>query len=229
MGALGDDPAVFHHDDAVRLQNGGEAMGDDDGGAPDHELLQRLLHQLLRFGIERAGRFIEQQQRRIAQDGARDSDALALAAGQPHALLAEEAVEAVGQLLDELARGGGLGGGEHLGISRLGAAVANIGPGIGAEDHRILRHQAHAGTHRLRVGPRHVDTVEQNAAGLRIVKAQQQLEHRGLAGARRADERDGFARRDLEIEIGERRAIGARRIAEGDALEGDGAAAALRR
>jgi hypothetical protein len=36
---------------------------------------------------------------------------------------------------------------------------------------------------RDRVELAHVDAVEQHAAGLRVVEAQQQLEHRALAGA----------------------------------------------
>ena len=45
----------------------------------------------------------------------------------------------------------------------------------------------------------------------RVVEAQQQLEHRALARARRADEGHGFARRDVEVEIVERaRVAGAR-------------------
>ena len=50
---------------------------------------QRLLHGQLAFRIERAGRLVEQQDGRIAQDGAGERDALALAAGQRHAALAE--------------------------------------------------------------------------------------------------------------------------------------------
>ena len=46
-----------------------------------------------------------------------------------------------------------------------------------------------------------------DAARPRIVEAQQQLEHRALAGARRADERDRLAGRDVEREIVERAAI----------------------
>ena len=55
------------------------------------------LHQRLALGVERAGRLVEQQDRRVAQDGAGDGDALALAAGQRHAALAEQGVVALRQ------------------------------------------------------------------------------------------------------------------------------------
>ena len=49
-------------------------------GAAVHQAIERLLHQRLAFGIERRGRLVEQQDRRVLQDGAGDGDALALAA-----------------------------------------------------------------------------------------------------------------------------------------------------
>ena len=52
------------------------------------------------------------------------------------------------------------------------------------EDHRLLRHQRHALAYRQRIGCRQRNTVKAQASGLRIVKAQEQLEYRRLAGAR---------------------------------------------
>ena len=69
----------------------GEAMRDDDRGAPGHQIVEADLHQPLVLRVERAGRFVEQQQRRVAQDGARNRDALALAAGERDAALADAA------------------------------------------------------------------------------------------------------------------------------------------
>ena len=50
-----------------------------------------VLHQRFALGIERGGRLVEQEQRRLAQNGARDGDALALAARQRDAALADRA------------------------------------------------------------------------------------------------------------------------------------------
>ena len=68
---------------------------------------ERGLHHALALGIERAGRLVEQQQRRVLQDRAGDRDALALAARQAHAALAEEGAVALGQRADEVVREGG--------------------------------------------------------------------------------------------------------------------------
>ena len=83
------------HQDAVGLQHGRQAVGDDDGGAALHQMLERRLHQRLAFGVERRGRLVEQQDRRVAQDGAGNGDALALAAGQRHAAFADLGVVAL--------------------------------------------------------------------------------------------------------------------------------------
>jgi hypothetical protein len=71
-------------------------VGDDQRRASLHQPLERLLHQPLAFGVERAGRLVEQQDRRVAQQRAGDRDALALPAREPRPALAEEGVEPCG-------------------------------------------------------------------------------------------------------------------------------------
>src|SRR5665213_170057 len=86
--ALLDDAALVHHQDAGAGQYGGEAVRDHQRGAVFHQFFQRGLHQGFGFRIERRSRLIEQQQRGVAPDGARNRDALALAARQGYAALA---------------------------------------------------------------------------------------------------------------------------------------------
>ena len=119
------------------------------------------------------------------------------------------------------------GGGDRIGIGAV-APEADVVGGARAEQHRILRHEREAAA---KIGQRErakIDAVERDAALLRIVEAQQQLEHRALAGAGRPDQRDRFAGFDREREIVQRRAVGPRRIAEFDMLETHRAAHRLR-
>ena len=60
-------------------------------GAPRHQPLERELHHPLALGVERARRLVEQQDRAVGEDRARDREPLPLPAGQPHAALAEVA------------------------------------------------------------------------------------------------------------------------------------------
>ena len=92
-----DDLAGLEDDDAVGALHGRQAVGDDERRAVAHRRLERRLHHALALGVERAGRLVEQQQRRVLQHRARDRDALALAARQAHAALAEEGLVALGQ------------------------------------------------------------------------------------------------------------------------------------
>ena len=54
-----------------------------------HQHRQRVLHQPLRLGIERRGRFVEHEDRRVAQQRAGNGQALALAARQALPALAD--------------------------------------------------------------------------------------------------------------------------------------------
>ena len=187
------------------LQHGREPVRDDDRRAVLHQPLERLLHQPLALGVERARRLVEQQDRRVAQDRARDRDALPLSARESRAALAEERVVALRQLAEELVGGGRAAPrprprhrsrpGGRSGCSR-------------ARSPRTARCPAARG--RCGGAPasgsavRDVDAVDQDAARGRVVEAQQQLERRALARARGPDERDGLARAHREVEVVER-------------------------
>ena len=168
-------------------------MGDDEGGAAVHEAVQGGLDQAFVFRVERAGRFVQKEHGRVAQDGPRNGDALALAAGQAHALFAQEAVEALGQGVEEFRGGGCFGGGAHGRVIGIGAAIADVIPGVGGKDHRLLGDQAQAGAGLQGIRLFEVDAVQQDAARAGIVKAQQQGKDGGLAGAGGSHQRHGFA------------------------------------
>ena len=71
------------------------------------------------------------RQRRVAKQRAGDGDALALAAGELHAALADMGVVAAAalpilELHDELVGVGEPGGRDHLVVAGVGAAVADV-------------------------------------------------------------------------------------------------------
>ena len=103
-----DDPAVVDHDDAVGEPQGRAAVGDEDRGAVGHERAQRVVDGLLGRGVDGRGGVVEHEDARVGDDGPGQGDALALAARQREAALADDGVVAVGQLVDEP-----LGAGRH--------------------------------------------------------------------------------------------------------------------
>ena len=125
MAADIDHLAVVDDHDPVGFLHSRQPVGDHQGGALVHHPVERLLDRQLTLGVEGAGRLVEQQHARVAQQRARHGDALALAAGQPHASGAEIGVEALRQGLDESECRSGGGGAAELSVRCIRPAVAN--------------------------------------------------------------------------------------------------------
>ena len=91
---------------------------------------------------QRRRRLVEQQHAAVAQQGARDGQALALSAGQARAALAEHGVVALRQPFDEAVGLGPAGGFAHrLAVDRGGMAERDVVVHGGREQQRLLRHQ----------------------------------------------------------------------------------------
>ncbi len=226
--ALIDDSAAIHHHDPIGLEHGCQTVGDDQGGAAFHQALQGLLDGAFALGVERAGGFIEQQDRGILEQRPSDRDALFLATRQTGTALAEVGAIAIRKFGQEVVRFGAAGGGEHVLIAGAESAVADVVQGIGAEQHRILGHQGDRRTQVGRVECGQVEVIDQNPSGLRVVEAQQQLQDGALAGTRGADQGDRFAGSDMQVEAHQCRGVGTRGVSKIDPLEADLAACRLR-
>ena len=109
-----DDAAFVQDDDLVGVLDGAEAVGDGDGGAAGHELLEGLLDAALGLGVERGGGLVEDEDGRVLEDGAGDADALALAAGELDAPVADIGVVALFLLEDEVVGAGDARGGPRF-------------------------------------------------------------------------------------------------------------------
>ena len=94
------------------------------------------------LGVEGAGGFVQQQDRRVDQQGAGDGQALALAAGEALATFAKVGLVAVGHLQDEVVGVGNTRGGFHLGGGGGRVAVADVVLDAAEEQRRALGHQS---------------------------------------------------------------------------------------
>ena len=188
------DAAVFDERDASRQAQRRTPVGDEDGRAPGHELAQRRVDRLLGRGVDGRRRVVEQEHPRVAEDGAGEGDALALAAREREAALADDRGEAVGQRLDEPGRSGRFRGGPHRRVGGVGRAVGDVRVhGVG-EQEGVLEHDPDLAAERVEGRGPHVDAVDRHPSGGDVVEAGEQSGHRRLAGAARADERDHLAR-----------------------------------
>ncbi len=89
---------MLEDDDASKRMNGGQAVGNDQGRAPAHEFCDRLHDGMLGAWIQRAGGFIEKEDRSILEKCARDANALALSDTQMASPLPHGAAESLRHL-----------------------------------------------------------------------------------------------------------------------------------
>src|ERR1700751_4278039 len=89
MSALFGDLAMLDYEDPARGLNRGHAMRNQNGGAAAHDAGQSREDALFGEGVDARKRVIQNQDAGIAQYGARDSDALLLAARKREAALAD--------------------------------------------------------------------------------------------------------------------------------------------
>ena len=82
VGAPLDDLPVVQHHDLGRRLDGGEAVGDDEAGAPLHEHVQGPLDQLLGRGVHAGGGLVQDQDARVGDEGPGEGEQLALAPGR---------------------------------------------------------------------------------------------------------------------------------------------------
>jgi len=139
MRAVLDDMAGLHYDDAIHLPECRQPVRDRDYGLVRHDALKRRLDGVLAFAVERRGRFVEDQNRRILDDRAREPDALPLSTGQLHAALADMRVVALAAVIvlerrDKIVRVGLFGGGDDTLHRRIEIAIADVRRSSGGTD-----------------------------------------------------------------------------------------------
>ena len=173
---------------------------------PAISVLEALLDRGLDFAVERRGRLVEHQDRCVLEDDARDRDALALAAGELHAALADLRVVAapalpVLQVADELVAHARAAPPRSISASRrVGPAIADVVADRAVQQRGVLRHHARSARAGFLRDLRDVLAVDQDAAVLEVEEAQQQVDQRRLAGAGAADQADLLARLDRQRE-----------------------------
>ncbi len=186
--------ARAHDHYAVGEQHGlVDAVGDEhDGLLRGHpQSLEVDAHLLAREGVERAERLVHQQQRRIVDQRAHDSRALAHAAGELARVAVREVREA--HLREEPHRALAVGLRVHAAQLDLHQhVVEHVAP---VQQHRALEHDAEVG---LRAG--HAPAAHDHLARARRMQPRDDPQQRALAAARGADDREELAFADREVD-----------------------------
>src|SRR5262245_42267762 len=122
LSALGD-TAVLQHKNLVRVANRGHAVRNDETGARLPNAAQLVKDRFFGRGVHRRKRIVEHEDAWIDGEGARDRDALFLAARERDAPLADDGVEPVYKAFDVGCQPGGRCGLHDGAATRLRAPV----------------------------------------------------------------------------------------------------------
>ena len=161
-----DDAAVIEDQDTVGADHARQPVRQDQGGAPGREPVEGLLDHRLVFGIDRRQRLVEDQDRRIPQQGAGDRQPLALAARQHDAALADHRLVALRQGRDELVR---------IGVASRRLELVPIGIGLAepqilfdraVEQIGVLVHHGDHPAHRLGIERPQIAPADQHRSRL---------------------------------------------------------------
>src|SRR5438874_4173190 len=88
------DAAAHKHGDLVSVAGRGDSVGDEDGGAAFHDAVEAAEDPLFGVGVDAGQGVVEDENFGVADDGAGDSCALFLTAGEGESTLADLGVEA---------------------------------------------------------------------------------------------------------------------------------------
>ena len=187
---------------------------------PAHRLAQREPDARLGRGVDRGGRVVEDQDARVGDERAGDRDALALAARERQAALADHGVVALRQRRDEVVRLRAARRLLDLGVARIRPREGDVVAHRGGEQERVLRDRRDRAPQLAQVELAHVDAVDEHAPCLHVVEARDQRCQRRLARAGAPDQRERAALGDVEIDLVQDRPLGV--VAEAHALEPHG-------
>ncbi len=125
----------MHDEDGVGALDGGEAVGDEDGGSPGDHPGEGETDTELGVGVDGAGGLVEDEDAGCVGEGAGEGDELFLAGGEGGSALLDGLSELAGECADEFTDVDVVGGLLELLICNPGGAEADVvGDGSGEEE-----------------------------------------------------------------------------------------------
>ena len=171
-----DDAAAFDDVDEIGGDDRRQPVGDDERGPPAHEARERPLDLPLGLGVEGGGGLVEQQDGGVLQHGARDRQALALAARQLDPVAPDPGVVAVGKGHDEVVGPGVARRLDDLILAGLELAVSDVGADGVVEQADFLADQPNTGAQRGQRNFAQVGAVYGNPAAVDVIEPGNQVE-----------------------------------------------------
>ena len=142
MAATLNDPAIVEHDDLIGVLHRAHPLGNHKRRAALHDSPERLLDAVFGLHVHTGGGVVENQQRRVEQEGTGNGHPLALAAGEGRTALTDNGVVPIGQVGNELVGLGRPRGRLDLAPRRLRPAKGDVlADGNGIQE-RFLHHDS---------------------------------------------------------------------------------------
>lgn len=136
-------------------------MGNDEGGAVLHQLVEPGLHRALGLGVQRRGGLIQNQNGCVFEHRARDGDPLFLPARELEPALTNDGVISLGEGTDEGVGVRPLGDGDYLLIAGPRLAIGDVFPDRARKQLGLL--EDHADGRTQAGGAEIVDLVAEHA------------------------------------------------------------------
>ena len=194
-------------------------MRDHERGTSVHEGVHALLDDLLGAGVDGGGRLVQDHGRGVGDGRARNGEQLALALRELGGVVGEHGLVAVGKATDEAVRTGELCRADALLVRGAQAPVADVVHDGAGEQVHVLQHDAQGAAQVALADLVDVDAVVADLAVGDVIEAVDEVRDGGLAGTRRADERDLLAGLREERDVVQDGVV--RRVAKVDVREAD--------
>ena len=195
-----DDGPLVEHQDTVRPDHARQPVREYQRRAALHQPVEGGLDDRLVLRVHRGERLVQDQDRRVAEQGAGNRDPLALPAGELDATLTDDRGVALRQPRDELVRVRGARGRLDLLRGGFGLAEAQVVLDAAVEQVGVLVHHRDVGVDIVRAQVAQIVPADPDGAVIRIVEAQEQAHDGGLSRPALPDEADPFPGLDAELE-----------------------------
>ncbi len=183
MGAALNDLPIVKHQNFVGVLHSGKAVGDHQDRLFLRQLFKGKLYLVFVLRVREGGGLIQNDDRRVLQNGPCQRDALVLAAGEIGAAAAHHGIKTVGEPVDDLPALRGFGGAQDLfprGVRPGGTDIFQQGV---LEELRVLKDKGNLLYQGLLADLPNINAANQNTALSCIIKAGNELRCGGFAAA----------------------------------------------
>ena len=218
MAALLHDSSVPDYQDQISLADGGQPVGDQEGGPVLQQVFNGVLNQLFGLGVDGGGGLVQDKDSGVGQHRSCKGDQLLFTGGEPVAAFADIALPAVFQLFHHQMGRNGAGRFHHFLVGGVQPAITDVFHNRTGEQMGALKHIADVAVEPELASLPVVPAVNEDPAAGGFKEAAGQVYQGGFAGAGFTYNGDGGAGRNFQAEVAEYLLV-AVGILEGDVLK----------